>query len=112
MEGNVMETSYLRLWRLTKTFPSPSGGTSTVVKDFDLTLDEGEFACLIGHSGCGKSTVLSMVAGLTPLTNGRMYLAEQQIYVPGPDRGMVFQSPCLLPWMTALQNVQLGVDQV
>jgi len=102
----------LKLTKLGKEYPLPTGGRAVIVRDFDLTLDPGEFVCLIGHSGCGKSTVLSMVAGLTPSTEGWMYLDGRPITGPGPDRGVVFQSPCLLPWMTAFENVLLGVEQV
>ena len=104
--------AYLELWKLTKTYPAPSGGEAVIVRDFDLTLDKGEFVTLIGHSGCGKSTVLSMVAGLLDATGGGISVAGREIDGPGPDRGVVFQSPCLLPWMTALENVMLGVTQV
>jgi nitrate ABC transporter ATP-binding subunit len=102
---------YLELWKLTKTFPGPAGPV-TVVRDFCLNLAEGEFVCLIGHSGCGKSTVLSMIAGLAARSGGAVILADREVRGPGPDRGVVFQSPCLLPWLTALENVVLGVDQV
>ncbi|WP_437917034.1 ABC transporter ATP-binding protein [Sorangium sp. So ce302] len=102
---------YLEIWNVTKTFPSPKG-PSVVVRNFDLNLRKGEFLSLIGHSGCGKSTVLSMVAGLSEITSGGIVLAGRQIHGPGPDRGVVFQSPCLLHWMTALENVLLGVEQV
>jgi len=98
---------FLECWQLTKRF-----GAVAVVQDFDLTVREGEFVCLIGHSGCGKSTVLSMVAGLTEPSAGAVVLGGREVDGPGPDRGVVFQAPCLLPWMTALDNVQLGVDQV
>ncbi|WP_437718932.1 nitrate ABC transporter ATP-binding protein [Sorangium sp. So ce448] len=102
---------YLEIWNVTKTFPTPKG-PSVVVRNFDLNLRKGEFLSLIGHSGCGKSTVLSMVAGLSEITSGAIVLAGRQIQGPGPDRGVVFQSPCLLHWMTALENVLLGVEQV
>ena len=102
---------YLELWHLTKTYPGPSG-EAVIVRDFDLTLQKGEFVSLIGHSGCGKSTVLSMVAGLIESNGGGISVAGREIEGPGPDRGVVFQSPCLLPWMTALDNVALGVAQV
>jgi nitrate ABC transporter ATP-binding subunit len=101
----------LELHKLTKVYPTPAGPVA-VVRDFTLAVAEGEFVCLIGHSGCGKSTVLSMAAGLNEITSGWVILGERQIDGPGPDRGVVFQSPCLLPWLTALQNVRLGVDQV
>ncbi|WP_437650923.1 ABC transporter ATP-binding protein [Sorangium sp. So ce362] len=102
---------YLEIWNVTKTFPTPKG-PAIVVRNFDLNLKRGEFLSLIGHSGCGKSTVLSMVAGLSEITSGGIVLAGRQIHGPGPDRGVVFQSPCLLHWMTALENVLLGVEQV
>jgi nitrate ABC transporter ATP-binding subunit len=104
-------SAYVELFNLAKTFPSPRG-VVVVVREFNLTLQQGEFVSLIGHSGCGKSTVLSMVAGLSPLTDGGIVLAGRELDGPGPDRGVVFQSPSLLPWLTAKENVMLGVDQV
>ena len=101
----------LELDRLWKTYETPKG-PATIVKNFNLKLKEGEFATLIGHSGCGKSTVLMMVAGLSDLSKGNMILAGKEAVGPGPDRGIVFQSPCLLPWMSAFENVMLGVNQV
>jgi nitrate ABC transporter ATP-binding subunit len=101
---------YLELARITKSYPGPAGSV-VIVQDFDLTLEQGEFVCLIGHSGCGKSTVLSIAAGLTEATGGGVAVAGREIDGPGPDRGVVFQAPCLLPWLTALENVMLGVDQ-
>lgn len=109
-----MQTShdrYLELWRVTKVFGGPHKPVA-VVEDFNLMVRKGEFVSLIGHSGCGKSTVLSMVAGLTELSTGGIVLAGREIDGAGPDRGMVFQSPSLLPWMTALENVTLGVREV
>jgi len=102
---------YLEISQLTKSYPTPAG-TAVIVKDFDLALQKGEFVSLIGHSGCGKSTVLSIAAGLSEVTLGGVILEGREITGPGPDRGVVFQAPCLLPWMTALDNVLLGVDQV
>jgi nitrate/nitrite transport system ATP-binding protein len=104
-------SAYLELFALAKDFDGP-GGRTRVVEGFDVTLAHGEFVCLLGHSGCGKSTVLSMVAGLTGITSGGVVLDGREIDGPGPDRGVVFQSPSLLPWMTALENVRLGVDRV
>lgn len=105
-------SDYLELSRLSKSYETPGGGSAVVVKDFNLNVKKGEFVSLIGHSGCGKSTVLSMIAGLCPQTSGGIILAGKEVVGPGPDRGVVFQSPCLLPWMTAYQNVALGVNQV
>ena len=102
---------YLEISQLTKSYPTPAG-PAVIVQDFDLALQKGEFVSLIGHSGCGKSTVLSIAAGLSEVTLGGVILEGREITGPGPDRGVVFQSPCLLPWMTAFDNVLLGVDQV
>src|SRR5688500_17564406 len=104
-------SAYVELSNLTKTYPTAKG-PAVIVKDFNLTIQQGEFVCLIGHSGCGKSTVLSMLAGLNDITGGGIILAGKELVGAGPDRGVVFQSPCLLPWMTAFENVMLGVDQV
>lgn len=102
---------FLDISQLDKTFPTPKGPL-TVVKNFNLTFRKGEFIALIGHSGCGKSTVLSMIAGLSDVTHGGIILADKEVTQAGPDRGVVFQSPCLLPWYTAYENVMLGIDQV
>src|SRR5215471_18250040 len=104
-------SDYCELSNLTKIYPTPKG-PAIIVKDFNLRIRKGEFVSLIGHSGCGKSTVLSMLAGLNEINGGGIILAGKELSGPGPDRGIVFQSPCLLPWMTAFENVMLGVDQV
>jgi nitrate/nitrite transport system ATP-binding protein len=106
------DARYLEFSRLSKRFGGASEGAPPVVEDFDLTIARGEFVCLIGHSGCGKSTVLSIAAGLSEATLGGVLLDGREVVEPGPDRGVVFQSPCLLPWMTASENVMLGVEQV
>jgi nitrate ABC transporter ATP-binding subunit len=103
---------YLEIWKLQKSYPTVSGPPAVIVEDFTLNVAEGEFVSVIGHSGCGKSTVLSMIAGLNRPTGGGIVLAGHEVTDAGPDRGVVFQAPCLLPWMTALQNVTLGVEQV
>jgi nitrate/nitrite transport system ATP-binding protein len=102
---------YVELFRVGKSYPSPTG-PAVIVRDFTLNIEQGEFIALIGHSGCGKSTVLSMMAGLSECTTGAIVVANREIDGPGPDRGVVFQSPCLLPWLSALENVLLGVDRV
>lgn len=102
---------YVEMYRLGKTYDTPNG-PAVIVEDFDLNMEQGEYVCLLGHSGCGKSTVLTMAAGLNPITHGGIVVANREIAGPGPDRGVVFQSPCLMPWMTAIENVLLGVDQV
>jgi len=102
---------YVELFRLGKTYDTHQGPV-VIVEDFDLNLARGEYVSLLGHSGCGKSTVLTMIAGLNPITTGGVVIDGREIDGPGPDRGVVFQSPCLMPWMTALDNVMLGVNQV
>jgi nitrate/nitrite transport system ATP-binding protein len=102
---------YLGIWQLQKAFPTPQGPL-VVVENFNLNLEQGEFVSLIGHSGCGKSTVLSIVAGLAKATAGTVILGDREVTEPGPDRGVVFQTPCLFPWMTVMQNVTLGLEQV
>jgi nitrate/nitrite transport system ATP-binding protein len=101
---------YIDFSQLGKTFSTPKG-PFCAVKNFNLKIPQGEFVCLVGHSGCGKSTVLSMLAGLQTPTEGVMVLAGKEVTGPGPDRGMVFQSPCLLPWLSAFDNVLLGIGQ-
>lgn len=103
---------YVEIVGLTKAYPNPFGQDVAVVKDFNLILKRGEVLSVIGHSGCGKSTVLTMLAGLNPISAGSLVVAGREVAGPGPDRAVVFQAPCLLPWMTVLQNVLLGVRQV
>ncbi len=102
---------YVEFYDCTKIYPTPKGPL-TVVDKFSLNIAKGEFISLIGHSGCGKSTVLSMVAGLNDISTGSIILDGREVVNAGPDRGVVFQSPNLLPWLTARQNVALGVEKV
>src|SRR4051812_34432534 len=105
-------SAFLEISRLGKVYPAPTGTPAIIVENFDLKIRKGEFVTLIGHSGCGKSTVLAMLAGLADASSGGVILAGKEVTHAGPDRGVVFQAPCLLPWMTAFENVMLGVDQV
>lgn len=102
---------YMEFWKLNKIYPTPKGPL-TVVEDFNLMMDKGEFISLIGHSGCGKSTVLTMAAGLNEISKGGIILDNREIDVAGPDKAVVFQAPSLMPWLTARQNVALGVERV
>ncbi|MEW4455904.1 ABC transporter ATP-binding protein [Bremerella sp. JC817] len=106
------ENRFVEMYRLVKAYPNPFGDDVKVVDGFNLILKKGEVVSLIGHSGCGKSTVLTMVSGLNPISSGSVVVAGKEISGPGPDRSVVFQAPCLLPWMTAIQNVRMGVDRV
>jgi nitrate ABC transporter ATP-binding subunit len=104
-------TSYVELFEVKKEFPGPRG-PAVIVEDFTLAMQKGEVVALIGHSGCGKSTVLGMLAGLSAVSSGFVVVAGKEVTEPGPDRAVVFQSPCLLPWLSAFDNVMLGVDRV
>lgn len=109
--SKITSSRYVEIVNLTKAYPNPFGRDIEVVKDFNMILKKGEIVSVIGHSGCGKSTVLTMVAGLNPISAGELAVDGRQVSGPGPDRSVVFQSPCLLPWMTTLDNVMLGVKQ-
>jgi nitrate/nitrite transport system ATP-binding protein len=102
---------YLQFSQLHKVYATPKGPL-TVVKDFNLTLKKGEFVSLIGHSGCGKSTVLTMAAGLNDISKGAIKLDGIHVEGADPERAVVFQSPSLFPWLTARENVAIGVDRV
>ena len=102
---------FVEFSQLVKVYPTPKG-PQTVVDGFDMKIRKGEFISVIGHSGCGKSTVLSMMAGLTDVTDGVIVLDGREVRDAGPDRGLVFQAPSLVPWLTAHENVMLGVARV
>lgn len=102
---------YLEFTQLSKVYPTPRGPVA-VVEDFNLKVRQGEFISVIGHSGCGKSTVLSMCAGLNSISGGGIILDGKEIDGAGPDRAVVFQAPSLFPWLTAFENVYLGVASV
>ena len=89
--GRMSDRAYLELWDLTKSYPSPQG-EAVIVKNISFKFRKGEFVTIIGHSGCGKSTILMMVAGLSTVTSGGIVLAGKELNGPGPDRGVVFQS--------------------
>tara|TARA_B110000967_G_scaffold124231_1_gene126939 strand:+ start:34256 stop:35104 length:849 start_codon:yes stop_codon:yes gene_type:complete len=101
----------LDLQNLKKVYPTPNGDY-VVLEDLNLQVKKEEFITIIGHSGCGKTTMLSMIAGLNEISDGKISVLGSSIKGPGPDRGVIFQSPSLMPWMTALENVMLGVNQV
>lgn len=101
----------LDLKDLKKVYPTPKGDY-VVLEHLNLQIKKQEFVTIIGHSGCGKTTMLSMIAGLNPITDGKISVLGSSIRGPGPDRGVIFQAPSLMPWLTAMENVMLGVKQV
>lgn len=107
----MLDERYVEIFNLVKAYPNPFGDEIKVVDGFELKVPRGDVVSIIGHSGCGKSTVLNMIAGLIPISDGGIVVAGKEIDGPGPDRAVVFQAPCLLPWMSAFQNVMLGVKR-
>ena len=103
--------SYLSLENMSITFDTDNGPLN-VLNDVSLKIEKGEFISLIGHSGCGKSTVLNIVAGLLQASSGGVLLENREVDEPGPDRAVVFQHHSLMPWLTVYENVRLAVDQV
>ncbi|WP_299969098.1 ABC transporter ATP-binding protein [uncultured Roseobacter sp.] len=110
-QSGLIDQRFLDFSQLHKVYPTPKGPL-TVVEDFDLKIDRGEFISLIGHSGCGKSTVLTMAAGLNEISKGAIKLDGRHVEGADPERAVVFQSPNLFPWLTAKQNVAIGVNKV
>jgi len=102
---------HLEISHVSIEFPTPKGSFKALDR-VDLNIAKGEFVSLIGHSGCGKSTVLNIVAGLYQATTGGVILDSKEVNEPGPDRAVVFQNHSLLPWLTAYENVELAVKQV
>ena len=110
-QEGLIDNRFLDFSQLHKVYPTPKGPL-TVVEDFDLKIDRGEFISLIGHSGCGKSTVLTMAAGLNEISKGAIKLDGRHVEGADPERAVVFQSPNLFPWLTARENCAIGVDRV
>ena len=102
---------FLQLSQVSIEFPTQHG-PYLALKDVDFTISEGEFVSIIGHSGCGKSTVLNIIAGLYQATGGGVILEGKEVNEPGPDRAVVFQSHALMPWLSVYDNVALAAKQV
>ncbi|GGF81163.1 ABC transporter ATP-binding protein [Wenyingzhuangia marina] len=101
----------LDLIDLKKVYPTPKGDY-VVLENLNLQIKKEEFITIIGHSGCGKTTMLSMMAGLNEISGGKISVLGSSIKGPGPDRGVIFQAPSLMPWLTTMENVMLGVKKV
>lgn len=107
----IHQEPFLVIENVSKAYPTPNG-PYVVLEDVDLTVNEGEFVCVIGHSGCGKTTLLDMVSGFRKPSTGEVRVQGKRITRPGPDRMVVFQNYALLPWKTAFENVYLAVKSV
>ncbi|NJO79593.1 MAG: ATP-binding cassette domain-containing protein [Cyanobacteria bacterium RM1_2_2] len=107
----IAQDGFLVIDNVSKAYPTPTG-SYVVLDGISLTVKEGEFLCVIGHSGCGKSTLLDMVSGFRQPTGGEVRLQSKPITEPGPDRMVVFQNYSLLPWLSAYENIYLGIDSV
>ena len=104
-----MANSFLSIEKLTQKYPDGKGGEFTVFENASFGIEKGEFVCILGHSGCGKSTIMNILAGLSEPTSGVVKMDGFAISGPSLDRGVVFQNYSLLPWLTALKNVTFGV---
>lgn len=105
-----MAKSFLSIEQLTQRYPDGQGGEFTVFENANFGIEKGEFVCILGHSGCGKSTIMNILAGLAEPTSGVVKMDGQHVSGPSLDRGVVFQNYSLLPWLTALKNVTFGVQ--
>ena len=105
-----MSTHFLSVESLKKVYPSTNGTSNPpVFEDIHFHIDKGEFVCIIGHSGCGKTTILNVLAGLEEASAGNAFMDSREVKGPSLDRGVVFQSHALMPWMSVLGNVAFGV---
>src|SRR3954465_3516853 len=104
-------SAYLKIDHLSKTFTRGSQETE-ILHEITLAIEKGDFVSIIGHSGCGKTTLLNIVAGLVPVTRGAVLLENREVNDPGPDRAVVFQNHSLLPWLTVYDNVRLAGAKV
>jgi nitrate/nitrite transport system ATP-binding protein len=104
-----MTDKFISIEGVSKCFPAPGGASTTVFEDLWLSMARGEFVCIIGHSGCGKTTVLNILAGLEVPSDGTVIVDNQAIEGPSLDRAVIFQSHALLPWLTVMGNVAYAV---
>jgi len=100
----------LKITNITKTFKKNNGEKVLAISNMNLDIDENEFVCIVGESGCGKTTTLRLISGLEAPTEGKIFLEENEINGPGPERGVVFQEYTLFPWRSVLENVTFGLE--
>lgn len=107
----ILQERYVKIENVSMSFVTKKG-VFNALNNINLDIKEGEFISIIGHSGCGKSTVLNLIAGLLEPTSGHLFCAGREIHRPGPERAVVFQNHSLLPWLTCFENVYLAVERV
>ncbi|HZF71320.1 ABC transporter ATP-binding protein [Sulfuricurvum sp.] len=103
---------FLKIDHVDKIFPLGGGKEYVALRDVKLEIKENEIVSIIGHSGCGKSTILNLIAGLDTISNGTILLEDKHITAPGPERAVVFQNHSLLPWLSVYQNIEMAVRKV
>lgn len=102
--------TFLKVDQLKKTYPLRTGGETTVFEGVNFGIEKGEFVCIIGHSGCGKTTILNVLAGLESQSSGQVFMDGREVAGPSLDRGVVFQTHALMPWLTVKGNVAFAVS--
>ncbi len=106
MDGSAQPK--IALNRVTKRFPAEREEVGLALADVSLSIQPNEFVCTVGRSGCGKTTLLNLIAGLLRPTEGEILIDGQEVDGPGPDLGMVFQQSALFPWLNAIGNIEFG----
>ncbi len=101
--------AFLEIQDLKKTYPAPGGGSVTVFEGVNFAIERGEFVCIIGHSGCGKTTILNVLAGLDTASAGVVVMDNREVAGPSLDRGVVFQGHALMPWLSVMKNIAFAV---
>ena len=107
----MTSTKFLNINKLAKNYPIKGQKEPlTVFDNINFSMDKGEFVCIIGHSGCGKSTILDCLAGLTKPSNGNIKMKNKKITAPSLNRGVIFQNHSLLPWLTVFKNITMAIS--
>ena len=110
MSSEVKEIPFLRIEGLSKSYPTPDGKqTEPVFDSVNFGINKGEFVCIIGHSGCGKTTILNVLAGLDQATSGHVFMDGREVAGPSLERGVVFQGHALMPWLSVRKNIAFAV---
>src|SRR6266571_7393390 len=105
-----MTDKFISIEGIARRYPGPDGGETAVFENLWMSMARGEFGCVIGHSGCGKTTVLNILAGLDRPSEGSVIVANREIDGPSLDRAVIFQGHALLPWLTVMGNIAFAVS--